>query len=145
MFTNPKEEVMEALSKINLPELAQQPSVEISLTKPSGISRELGLALILLLKQAKDGFPNQELLKGTQEMYLAQWEEMTLQYGVTAFREGLWKAIRSSEFFPVPDTIRAYCRDIRNSELDRASGLKAIREHDAMKAQWLKERAERTE
>jgi hypothetical protein len=47
---------MEALSKINLPELAPQSSVSVTLTKPSRISPKDAMGCTLLMMQAKDRY-----------------------------------------------------------------------------------------
>lgn len=133
---------MEALSKIILPELAQQSSDSLSLTKPSGISPEDGMACLLLMKQAKDRYPNQQLPEVTQEMYLTEWEELALKYGLHRFREALSTAIRESKFFPAPEDIREVCEAQAYSLRLEYQAQKHIRENDAAKAQWERERAE---
>lgn len=133
---------MEALSKIKLDELVPQFSDNMSLTRPSGISPQDGMACMLLMKQTKDRFINQQLPEVTQEMYLTEWEEMALRYGLEAFRDALSTAIRESKFFPPPEDIRGVCEARAYSRSMENSAQRFIGEMAAARAQWERERAE---
>ena len=100
-------------------------------------------SLALMMTQAQARYPNQQLPEGTPEMYAIEWQQMTEKYGLPIFRDGLLKAIHESQFFPDPKVIRDYCAEIASGNRSRADAEKVIAAHDAMKAQWLKERAER--
>src|SRR4051812_8814143 len=56
----------------------------------------------LLMAQAQAYFPNQVLPEGTPDVYLEAWEELAAEFGMEMFRQGLWRALRRGEFFPVP-------------------------------------------
>jgi hypothetical protein len=136
---------MEALAKIaERSELAQQPSDRLSLTTGLGISlpEGTGLTLLVLMRQTCSRYPNQLLPEETKEMYLVEWEEMTQKFGLDLFRDALLKAIRSSTFIPAPEVIRENCASIARQKREREDALKVIRDHDAAKAIWEREREE---
>ena len=115
----------------------------ISLASPTSLPAATASALLRMMAQAQARYPNQQLPELTQEMYLTEWEKLTEKYGLPIFRDGLLKAIHESQFFPDPKVIRDYCAEIASGNRSRADAEKVIAAHDAMKAQWLKERAER--
>jgi hypothetical protein len=136
---------MDAISKINLPELAPQSSDEskISLLSRESLPEGTASALLLMLGQAQARYPNQILPELTQEMYLSEWEAMTVKYGLAVFRDALLKAIQAAEFFPDPKVVRDYCKDIAEGNRSAVEAQKVIAAHDAMRDQWLREREER--
>jgi hypothetical protein len=136
------EREVEALSKIKLPELALQSSDSVTLTKPSPISQQNGLAVLKLMKETKDNYINQELPETTQKMYLAQWTRMVQRYGLEEFRGALLTVIQVSKFFPPPEDIREVCASRAYGQGMRRSAQKAIRELDEAKALWERQRAE---
>ena len=77
-----------------------------------------GLTLAILLGQALKRYPNQTLEPMTQSMYLVEWEEMALRYGVQTLQHALLRAIRSARFFPPPEDILVHCRDIAKVKRD---------------------------
>ena len=95
-----------------------------------------------LMTQVQARYPNQTLPPGTPEMYLAEWKELALQFGLSAFQEALAKAIRSSHLFPDPLEIRELLHAKKRADSERAESQKILRQFDEWKAQWLRERAE---
>jgi hypothetical protein len=73
----------------------------------------MGLTLAKLMAQTQARYPNQTLPEGTPDMYLVEWEEIALEFGLETFREGLSKAIRVSKFFPDPLDIKEHCIAVR--------------------------------
>jgi hypothetical protein len=112
---------MEAISRINLPELALQSSDSVSLTTRSGpqLPAEQVETLGRLMAQTQARYPNQQLSEGTPDMYLAEWEEMTLTHGLETFRSALLRVMRASRFFPDPMDIREACKSIREEQRSR--------------------------
>lgn len=120
---------------------ARPSSDSVSLTRPSGISPQDGMACLLLMKQTKDRYLKQQIPEGTAEMYLAEWEEMAMRFGLDPFRDALSTVIRDRArppFFPEPHEIEAQCMAAVRERL----GRRALADHEAMKAQWERERAE---
>jgi len=95
-----------------------------------------------LMAQAQARYPNRPLPPGTPEMYLAEWKELALQFGLPAFQEALSKAIRSSRLFPDPLEIRDLLQAKKHADSERAKSQKILRQLDEWQAQWLRERAE---
>lgn len=137
---------MEALRKVKLEELIPTPpsSVSVSLTTPSGppLPEGMGWALSTLMAQTQARYPNQTLPPGTPDMYLVEWEELTLKFGLQAFRDALSKAIRSSRFFPDPQHIRELLLAKKRADSAHAESQKFLRQQDEWKAQWQRERLE---
>lgn len=125
-------------------ELAQQNSgaEKTSLVSQTSLPDATGSALLRMMAQTSDRFPNQKISEGTQEMYLVEWEEMTTKYGLEVFRQGLSKAIREQEFFPSPKLIRDHCASIRNAQREAAESQRYFRELDEWKAQKARQEAE---
>ena len=137
---------MEALRKIKLAELEppQPSSGSVSLTTPSGppLPDGMGWALSTLMAQVQARYPNQTLPPGTPDMYLVEWEELALQFGLQAFRDALSKAIRSWRFFPDPLEIRDLLLAKKHADSAHAETQKFLRQQEDWKAQWLRERLE---
>jgi hypothetical protein len=104
----------------------------------------MGMTLATLMDETQARYPNQMLLPGTPEMYLAEWEEMAQRYGLEGFRAGLLKAIREPErhFFPAPEDIRAHCACARRQEREREETLRVLKQEAEWKARCERERAE---
>ncbi len=136
------------------PTSAPQSSGSVSLLRPSEtrLSAVTEDALALLLAQTVARYPKQKLLPLTTDMYLAEWEEMVLRYGLDPFRNALSKAIRDRErapFFPEPHDIEAHLlATIRAEEMavrverEQRESRRHLEAFDEMKARWLRERAE---
>ncbi len=138
---------MHHLSSIQQPaelDRAQPSNACVSLTSISSISRADGMALTVLMKQVKDRYIKQQIPETTQEMYLAEWEEMVLRYGLVPFRDALLKVIRDDErapFFPEPDEIRKVCRAAARAEREREETKEQLKKQAEWKATWERERA----
>ncbi len=130
------------LSSINLSESAQPSNGNATLTKRSSVSQQDVTGLTFLFAQTKDRYIQQELPEGTQEMYLAEWEEMVLGHRLDAFRLALSTAIRGSRFFPPPDAIRTELEADAEDRRMRDSARRCMRQQDAWRRQWERERAE---
>jgi len=97
-------------------------------------------------------YPKQKLLPLTTDMYLAEWEEMVLRYGLDPFRNALSKAIRDRErapFFPEPHDIEAHLlapiqaeQAAARAEREQRESRRHLEAFDEMKARWLREREE---
>jgi hypothetical protein len=138
---------MEQIRAISAPlknELARQSDVSASLTIRSGppLPEGMGSTLLTMMAQTQARYPNQALAEGTPDMYLVEWEEMALNYGLPMFREGLLKAIRNSRFFPDPLDIREQCIALRRSEIMREDAKRISEEVGRWKQQWERERQE---
>ena len=137
---------MEALRKVKLSELEPTPpsTGSVSLTTPSGppLPEGMGWALSTLMAQTQARYPNQTLPPGTPDMYLVEWEELALKFGLEAFRDALSKAIRSSRFFPDPQEIRELLQAKKREAAAHAESRKLLRQMDEWKAQWQRERLE---
>jgi hypothetical protein len=135
---------MEAISKIKLPELAQPSSEAVSLapTSPPQVSASSASSLMVMMAQAQARYPNQTLPPETPEMYLIEWAEIVVKYGLVPFRDALSTAMRESDFFPSPNVIREWCESIAASRRNESSAERYIREQDEWKAQWEREREE---
>lgn len=112
--------------------------VSIGNTEPPLMSQ----VLFSLMAQTQARYPNQPLPPGTPEMYLTEWKELALQFGLPAFRDALSRVIRSSRLFPDPLEIRELLRAKKRADSERAESQKILRQFDEWKAQWLRERAE---
>lgn len=105
---------------------------------PSG----MGLVLATMMDEVQAAFPNQVLLPDTVKMYLSQWEDLAVKYGLEEFRAALLRAIRSAEFVPSPKQIEDWCESLRRDRIDRKNAVRVIAELDALKAQCERERLE---
>lgn len=116
---------MESLSKIAL---TQQPNGSGLLKTTSALPLQEGMALVELMAQAQAFKPNQTLPPGTPDLYLQAWEEIVQTYGMERFKEGLWKALRRSTFFPAPNEIEDSCEGLRRAagESRQASETRAL-------------------
>lgn len=124
--------------------LTQTRTASHGLLKPSEVPLPEGMAeeLVLMMAQVKARYPNQTMLDLTADMYLAEWEEMALKYGLETLRGALLTVLRESQFFPDPATIREACAARSYHDSMRESGRRAVREHDERVAAWTRERAE---
>ena len=116
----------------------QRTPVSIGNTDPPLMSR----ALFNLMAQTQARYPNQTLPPGTPDMYLVEWEELVLKFGLQPFRDALSKAIRSSRFFPDPQEIRDLLQVKKRDTAAHAESQKFLRQQDEWKAQWQRERLE---
>lgn len=130
---------MQAISKINLSELAPQTSGVVSLATRSSkpLPPGMGHSLALMMAQAQAAKPNQKLPEGTPEMWLTQWEAIALKFGIETFRDALLKALGENEFLPDPASIRSYCEGMARTQRDLDDGRRAIREFDELRAACL--------
>ena len=137
---------MEAISKIKLDELAPQQSERLTLTRRlrTSLPDATVLTLMALMRQVEARYPGQVIEEVTKEMYLAEWEEMAVKYDLLILLDALLKVIGVSKFFPAPDEIREWCASISQAQKSRLDALEHIRKHDAAKAQWEREREQRT-
>ena len=119
-----------------------QPSVSVSLATISKqrLTDEKVDQLGLLMAQTQALYPNQELPDMTPDMYLVQWEEMALKYGMEAFTLALSKVIRVSKFFPDPFDIREACEESARTARSAAHARKVSEDLAAWKKQWEAER-----
>lgn len=134
---------METLREIQLasrPQSSGSPSLVTQLTRhvPDAQAEEL----LDLMEQTQAGYPNQTLPPLTPDMYLAQWEEIVVEFGMPAFRAALWRAICESDFFPGPKSIRNECELARRKERERARTTGYLTQLQQWKEQWERERAE---
>ena len=117
------EAIRERIGAIKQGGLIPQSSDSVSLTTRSGppLPAGMGLTLAKLMAQTQARYPNQTLPEGTPDMYLVEWEEMALEFGLETFKEGLSKAIRDSRFFPDPHGIKDHCIAVQREarRLDR--------------------------
>lgn len=99
-----------------------QSNASVSLTTRSGppLPAGMGMALATLMAQTQARYPNQTLPEGTPDMYLVEWEEIALKYGLAMFQAGLSRVLRNSRFFPDPLDIREACWGLRNAEIRQA-------------------------
>lgn len=117
---------MESIKQISaLMPLQTGKELRTTRSKPR-LSDALVLELGNLMQQARDNFPNQTLPEGTTDIYLRAWEELALEHGIARFSEGLWKVLRSSQFFPVPGQIEDQCNAIKNTERNPFAAIEAI-------------------
>lgn len=123
--------------------LAPQSSAgsKISLISQRSLPEGMGLALSRLLADAMAYKPNQALSDATQEVFLSEWEEMTLKHGLETFRDALLKALRESAFFPDPSVIRVHCEAIHLRKFDDAERKRKNDEYEA-KQQHMREHPE---
>jgi hypothetical protein len=98
-----------------------------------------------MMAETQARYPSQELPEGTPDMYLAQWERIAGKFGMVAFHAALLQTIEDRDrprFFPDPLEIEDRIRAARREYDRQTSAQRAIREHDAAKLQWFRERAE---
>ena len=134
---------MEAISRIKLDELAPQSSGEASLLIRRGPRLDAATEAVIqrLWMETVAAYPNQVLPPATPDMWLVKWEEMILRFGVSLFRDALSKAV-DGKFFPTPDSIKEWCESLAETRRSETDAQKYLREHEEMKAQWERERAE---
>lgn len=134
---------MQQIREIQLQEFdqSQQLSGSASLTIRSGppLPEGMGLALSVMMAEVQARYSNQVLPEGTPDMYLVEWEKLTLRHGLERFRGGLLMAIEESRFFPDPVDVAQHCKALARTEHETASTQKHLREMDAAKMQWLRE------
>ena len=140
---------MQALSTIAALEIVPAPPRNEELTLAVASGMQLPVAQVetlgMFMAQTQARYPKQELPEGTPDMYLAEWEEMAVKYGLMAFRDALSRVLRNRDrpqFFPEPHEIEAYCEASFRDQSNRLRGEKAVREFDELKAQSDRERAE---
>jgi hypothetical protein len=135
---------MERIVEIQQGGLIPQSSDSVSLTTRSGppLPAGMGLQLAKLMAQTQARYPNQTLPEGTPDMYLVEWEEVALEFGLEAFKEGLSKAIRENRFFPDPHGIKEHCVAMQRDEGEHRRGRAAAAQVVTWREQWERERAE---
>lgn len=124
---------MSELTNFNRSAYPQFSNEKLSLTRRSGAvmnEAEYG-DLQLLMGQMCDRYPNQTLLPGTTDIFLKEWEEMGLRYGLETFQDALLKALRESAFFPDPSEIRTHCAAIDLQKFDAAEKRRKIAAREA--------------
>lgn len=137
-------ESMKDLATRAAPKYLEPSSAELSLARISGprLSDDCVLLLGRMMAEMQADKPNQALAAGTADMWLAQWEEMAVKYGMETFRDGLSKALRENRFFPSPQDIGDHCKAIRREKREREDTLKALREQEEWKVQCKREAQE---
>src|SRR6185312_4353533 len=109
-------------------ELMLQPNeneLRTTRSKPQ-LPDESVFALGALMQQARDYYPNQTLPEGTPDVYLKAWEELAQSQGMKRFEAGLWKALRSHDFFPTPNQIENACEEISATSANPRAALDKI-------------------
>lgn len=99
-------------------------------------------ALLLLMAQTSARYPKQEMLPLTTDMYLAEWEQMVLRYGLDPFRDALSRAIHNrarAPFFPEPHEIEEEIR----AELSARRNRAVITSIDEARQRWERENGRR--
>jgi hypothetical protein len=112
-------------------------SESMSLVTRSGrrLPDEQVALLGVLMAQAQSAKPNQTLPDGTPDMFLSQWEDLVLEFGMVEFRAALLKALADSRFFPDTYDLRINCEEARR---EKRSAERAQR-HLAEQARWKEE------
>jgi len=124
--------------------LVQRHSEENHLARQSvqSLPEGTGLEFSELMDQLQGRYPNQELGPVTVEMYLAEWEQIALRYGLAMLRRALSKLSAESRFFPDPVDIRETCAVIRRADCQREEAGRHGREVLKWKEEWERERRE---